>query len=172
MVSTCPMISRSYTPFTRDSFERTNYNLLGPCRKVRSSGFICLLSAARWWIRWQIVAIWGLYDAVLTRIANPGSGKKRRRFLETPSFIANLTWPPEGLRLANLALRTCVLFEFQYVFFFCKRSFGLVIWLRLGCDPVNHSINWRLIFPDRRSNLSRISRLPTLCNSFFFFFLI
>ena len=32
------------------------------------------------------------------------------------------------------------------------------------CHSVSHLINWRLIFPDRRSNLSRISGLPTLCN--------
>ena len=52
-------------------------NFLRPCRKVCSSGSMCLLSAARWWTHCRIVAVWGLYDAVLARTASLGSGKKR-----------------------------------------------------------------------------------------------
>ena len=40
------------------------------------------------------------------------------------------------------------------------------------CHPVNHSINWRLIFPDKRSNLSQINHLPVSFFFFFFFFFL
>ena len=79
-------------------------NLLGHCRKVRTSGCVCLLSAGRWWARCPNRRRLGLVEQLLPVVAKSG------RFFVTRCFRAILTWPTERLWLANLTLRTCVLY--------------------------------------------------------------